>query len=190
MRAIRRKVGGGDDVVVDERVQAIDVGGDGACRLDRLGRRRGGLGVAEGVEGLAGLVEGGFELVEDAGAYKLVRQAGGGGAGHADSCGDVCPLDTAQMRQVHALLGDRIGKGNRGLDLLLQVMPTPNVLFASEMIGAVRGIDPTTGFNYDDTKRYIEASTILSAEDKFKVYEGNARRVFPRLDAALQQKGL
>jgi len=26
------------------------------------------------------------------------------------SCGDVCPLDTAQMRQVHTLLGDRAGK--------------------------------------------------------------------------------
>ncbi len=26
------------------------------------------------------------------------------------NCGDVCPLDTAQMRQVHALLGDRVGK--------------------------------------------------------------------------------
>ncbi|MFM9862987.1 MAG: SCO family protein [Micropepsaceae bacterium] len=26
------------------------------------------------------------------------------------NCGDVCPLDTAQMRQVHTLLGDRVGK--------------------------------------------------------------------------------
>ena len=34
----------------------------------------------------------------------------------------------------------------------------------------------------------IEASTILSAADKHKVYEGNARRVFPRLDAALKAK--
>lgn len=25
-------------------------------------------------------------------------------------CGDVCPLDTAQLTQVHALLGDRVGK--------------------------------------------------------------------------------
>jgi protein SCO1/2 len=25
-------------------------------------------------------------------------------------CGDVCPLDTAQLRQVHKLLGDRVGK--------------------------------------------------------------------------------
>jgi 4-oxalmesaconate hydratase len=57
------------------------------------------------------------------------------------------------------------------------------------MIGAVRGIDPETGFPYDDTKRYIEASTILRAEDKRRVYEGNARRVFPRLDVALKAKG-
>jgi 4-oxalmesaconate hydratase len=69
------------------------------------------------------------------------------------------------------------------------VIPVENILFASEMIGAVRGIDPETGFPYDDTKRYIEASMILSAQDKHKVYEGNARLVFPRLDAALKAKG-
>ena len=39
-----------------------------------------------------------------------------------------------------------------------KVIPVDNILFASEMIGAVRGIDPETGFPYDDTKRYIEAS--------------------------------
>ena len=76
-----------------------------------------------------------------------------------------------------------------GIDLLTKVIPVDNILFASEMIGAVKGIDPETGFYYDDTKRYIEASTILSAQDKQKVYEGNARRVFPRLDAALKAKG-
>jgi 4-oxalmesaconate hydratase len=76
-----------------------------------------------------------------------------------------------------------------GIDLLTKVIPVDNILFASEMIGAVKGIDPETGFPYDDTKRYIEASTILSAQDKRKVYEGNARRVFPRLDAALKAKG-
>jgi 4-oxalmesaconate hydratase len=58
------------------------------------------------------------------------------------------------------------------------------------MIGAVRGIDPETGNYYDDTKRYIEASTQLSAQERYKIYEGNARRVFPRLDAALKTKGL
>jgi 4-oxalmesaconate hydratase len=77
-----------------------------------------------------------------------------------------------------------------GIDLLTTVIPVDNILFASEMIGAVRGIDPETGHHYDDTKRYIEGSKILSAEDRFKIYEGNARRVYPRLDAALKAKGL
>ena len=76
-----------------------------------------------------------------------------------------------------------------GIDLLNTVIPVKNVLFASEMIGAVRGIDPETGHYYDDTKRYVEASTILSADDRHQIYEANARRVFPRLDAALKQKG-
>jgi 4-oxalmesaconate hydratase len=77
-----------------------------------------------------------------------------------------------------------------GIDLLTTVIPVDNILFASEMIGAVRGIDPETGNYFDDTKRYIEASTILSGDDRWKVYEGNARRVYPRLDAALKAKGL
>jgi 4-oxalmesaconate hydratase len=76
-----------------------------------------------------------------------------------------------------------------GIDLLTRVIPVANILFASEMIGAVRGIDPETGFYYDDTKRYIEASTQLSAAEKHAIYEGNARRVYPRLDAALKKKG-
>ena len=53
----------------------------------------------------------------------------------------------------------------------------------------MRGIDPQTGNYYDDTKRYIEASKILSANDRYQIYEGNVRRVFPRLDAALKKKG-
>jgi 4-oxalmesaconate hydratase len=73
-----------------------------------------------------------------------------------------------------------------GIDLLTKVIPVDNILFASEMIGAVRGIDPETGHNYDDTKRYIEAAQNLSAEDRRKVYEGNARRVYTRLDTALK----
>ena len=77
-----------------------------------------------------------------------------------------------------------------GIDLLNTVIPVKNVLFASEMIGAVRGIDPQTGHYYDDTKRYIQASTFLSDADRHQIYEANVRRVFPRLDAHLKQKGL
>ncbi len=64
---------------------------------------------------------------------------------------------------------------------LTQVIPLDNVLFASEMIGAVRGIDPQTGYHFDDTKRYIEAAE-LDAAQKYKIFEGNARRVYPGLN--------
>lgn len=76
-----------------------------------------------------------------------------------------------------------------GIDLLTKVIPVKNVLFASEMIGAVRGIDPETGHYYDDTKRYIEAAAITDTE-RHQIFEGNARHVYPRLDAALTAKGL
>jgi 4-oxalmesaconate hydratase len=75
-----------------------------------------------------------------------------------------------------------------GIDLLTEVIPVDNVLFASEMIGAVRGIDPTTGHAYDDTRRYVDAAPTLSDSDRMKIFEGNARRVYPRLDAALRAR--
>jgi 4-oxalmesaconate hydratase len=72
-----------------------------------------------------------------------------------------------------------------GIDLLLKVIPVDNVLFGSEMVGAVRGIDPETGQYFDDTKRYLDHAK-LSDEDRYKVFEGNARRVFPRLNEKLK----
>jgi 4-oxalmesaconate hydratase len=69
------------------------------------------------------------------------------------------------------------------------VVPVDNVLFASEMLGAVKEIDPQTGHHFDDTKRYIDALPISEAQ-RSAIYEGNARRVFPRLDAQLKARGL
>jgi 4-oxalmesaconate hydratase len=67
-----------------------------------------------------------------------------------------------------------------GIDLLLKVIPTENILFASEMVGAVRGIDPETGHYYDDTKRYIDAADLTEAQ-RTQIYETNIRRVFSKL---------
>ena len=75
-----------------------------------------------------------------------------------------------------------------GIDLLFEVIDIENILFGSEMVGAVRGIDPQTGQYFDDTKRYIDALDI-PASDKHKVFELNARRVYPRLDASLKARG-
>lgn len=76
-----------------------------------------------------------------------------------------------------------------GIDLLFRVVSAKNILFASEMIGAVRGIDPETGHYFDDTKRYVDALG-LPPEAAYDVFEGNARRVYPRLDAQLKARGL
>ena len=73
-----------------------------------------------------------------------------------------------------------------GIELLLKIVPVDNILFGSEMVGAVRGIDPDTGHYYDDTKRYVDQATWLSAADKQKLFEGNARKVFPRLNRSLK----
>jgi 4-oxalmesaconate hydratase len=67
-----------------------------------------------------------------------------------------------------------------GIELLFKVIDIGNILFASEMIGAVRGKDPATGNYFDDTKRYIDALN-LSDQDRNKIFEENARRVYPRL---------
>ncbi|VCU71652.1 Amidohydrolase [Pigmentiphaga humi] len=76
-----------------------------------------------------------------------------------------------------------------GVELLTKVIPSSNVLFGSEMIGAVRGRDPSTGEYFDDTKRYIDACAALSDEDRRNIFEGNVRRVYPRLDAYLKTQG-
>ena len=60
------------------------------------------------------------------------------------------------------------------------VIDVDNILFGSEMVGAVRGIDPETGHHFDDTKRYVDA---LDLPD-----DGQARRssrqCAPRVPAA------
>jgi 4-oxalmesaconate hydratase len=56
------------------------------------------------------------------------------------------------------------------------------------MVGAVKGIDPSTGFNFDDTKRYVDNTPNLSAADKQKVFEGNAMRVYPRLKGQIEKQ--
>ena len=77
-----------------------------------------------------------------------------------------------------------------GIELLTKVVPVDNVLFASEMIGAVQGIDPETGHYFDDTKRYVDQVQGLSEDDRYKIFEGNARRVYPRLNDWISQHGI
>jgi 4-oxalmesaconate hydratase len=91
------------------------------------------------------------------------------------------PLDTHVMRSVFF---DTCVYHQPGIDLLTSVIPAENILFASEMLGAVRGNNPDGDFPWDDTKRYLDKAG-LSAYDLRAIYEANARRVYPRLDGRL-----
>ena len=71
-----------------------------------------------------------------------------------------------------------------GIQTLVGNIGADNVLFASEMIGAVRGKDPTTGRYFDDTKPYLDALGLPEA-DRRKIFETNALRVYPRLTGRL-----
>jgi 4-oxalmesaconate hydratase len=75
-----------------------------------------------------------------------------------------------------------------GIDLLYRVIGGDNLLFASEMLGAVRGTNPETGSGWDDTKPYLDHLG-LDADQRRRVFELNARRVYPRLDARLAAAG-
>jgi 4-oxalmesaconate hydratase len=75
-----------------------------------------------------------------------------------------------------------------GTELLARVIPTRNILFASETLGAVRGVDPETGHEYDDTRRYIEGVAWLTPADRAAIFGGNARRVYGRLSAQLERQ--
>jgi len=94
------------------------------------------------------------------------------------------PLATHVMKNVYF---DTCVYHQPGIDLLFEVIDIDNILFGSEMVGAVRGIDPETGQYFDDTRRYVDALDI-SDDDKHRVFERNARRVYPRLDKTLKAR--
>src|SRR5690606_27541228 len=92
------------------------------------------------------------------------------------------PLEESVLQNVFF---DTCVYNQHGIDLLLKVIPIDNILFASEAIGEVGGNDPQTGHYFDNTKRYIDGNDTLTAEERNKIFEQNARRVFKRLSAAL-----
>jgi 4-oxalmesaconate hydratase len=124
------------------------------------------------------------DVLKDFPTLRLIIPHGGGAVpyhwgrfrGIAQDMGK-SPLDELVLKNVYF---DTCVYHQAGIDCLLKVIPVENILFASEMVGAVRGIDPETGFYFDDTKRYIEAADLTEAQ-RTQIYETNIHKVFPRL---------
>ena len=137
------------------------------------------------------LIEG--DLFKDFPTLRLIIPHGGGAVpyhwGRYRGLADMLKKPDLASHVMNNVFFDTCVYHQPGINLLADVIDNKNILFGSEMVGAVRGIDPTTGHYFDDTKRYVDALDISEAE-RGAIFEGNARRVFPRLDAQLKARGL
>lgn len=137
------------------------------------------------------LLEG--DLFADFPTLRFIIPHGGGGVpyhwGRYRGLADMLKKPAIEGHLMNNIFFDTCVYHQPGIDLLADVIDNKNILFGSEMVGAVRGIDPRTGHYFDDTKRYIDALAISDAE-RHAIFEGNARRVFPRLDAQLKERGI
>ncbi len=66
------------------------------------------------------------------------------------------------------------------LDFLFRIVGTDRCLFGTENPGSGSSRDPRTGAWMDDLKPVIESITWLSETDRGRIFEDNARAVFPR----------
>ena len=133
------------------------------------------------------------DLFKDFPALKLtIPHAGGAVPFHWGRYRGLAQMLGRQSLEEHLLKNvffDTCVYDPKGMRYLFDVIPTDNLLFASEMIGAVRGVDPETGYEFDDTKRHIDQLD-LSEDVRGRVFEKNARHVFPRLNRALTARGI
>jgi 4-oxalmesaconate hydratase len=137
------------------------------------------------------LIEG--DLFKDFPTLRLIIPHGGGAVpyhwGRYRGLADMLKKPDLAGHVMNNVFFDTCVYHQPGVNLLADVIDNKNILFGSEMVGAVRGIDPQTGHYFDDTKRYVDTLDI-SPQEKHMIFEGNARTVFPRLDAQLKARGL
>lgn len=73
---------------------------------------------------------------------------------------------------------DTVLYSKEALELLIKVVGADHILYGSECPGVGSSINHETGETYDKTVPLIESIEWLSAEDKYKIFEGNAKKVF------------
>jgi 4-oxalmesaconate hydratase len=82
-----------------------------------------------------------------------------------------------QMRQLYF---DTCNYSQEALEMLFRVVGVDNCLFGTESPGTGSVNNPETGRDFDDLKPVVEAIDWLTDEDRYKIFEGNARKVYSR----------
>jgi predicted TIM-barrel fold metal-dependent hydrolase len=77
---------------------------------------------------------------------------------------------------------DTVLYNRESLELLFRIAGTDRCLFGTEKPGSGTATDPATGADLDDLRPVIESIDWLTDSDRARIFEGNARTVFPRFD--------
>jgi 4-oxalmesaconate hydratase len=75
------------------------------------------------------------------------------------------------------------------VEMLIRKIGADNVLFAAEIVGTAKSIDPETRKPFDEITSFVSDIDWLSDEDKQKIFEGNARRLYSRADFDVNSAG-
>ena len=84
-------------------------------------------------------------------------------------------LFQSRMRKMYF---DTVLYSKEALELLIKVVGPDNLLFGSECPGVGSSINPETGETFDRIAPIIQGFDWLSEEDKTKIFEDNARRLY------------
>lgn len=88
--------------------------------------------------------------------------------------------DTIRRFYFDTVLFDR-----EALELLIKLCGADRCLFGSDKPANGSVIDPRTGRSLNDVKALIDSIEWLTDEDRYAIYEGNARRLYSRLQSRL-----
>jgi 4-oxalmesaconate hydratase len=115
--------------------------------------------------------------------YQIARWRAGRFNAMARGGGNVESFDES----IRKLYYDTGVYNKESLELLFKIVGTDRCLFGTENPGTGTAIDPATGKYMDDLKPVIESIEWLSEDDKRKIFEQNARDIFPRLKVGAGQ---
>jgi predicted TIM-barrel fold metal-dependent hydrolase len=78
---------------------------------------------------------------------------------------------------------DTVLHSRDSLAMLIKLVGSDRVVFGTENPGSGTALNPETGRSFDDIKALIDTIDFLTEADRANIYEGNAKRLFPRLKA-------
>lgn len=122
------------------------------------------------------------EVYKDFPNLKVVVSHGGGAIpyqlGRFEAPSLRRPAGQRFSERMSKLYFDTVLYTEEALRLLIKTVGVDRCLFGTECPGVGSAVDPKSGRSMDDVKSLIDKLDFLNAEDKQKIYEDNARKVF------------